>query len=452
MRLSRAMTAALALAALAFADARADDAASRELEQLYDTVARLERRIVELEGTKTSTAPHVSVGPHAGEWAERVRLSGSAAIAQLDGGQDGLYENGTAQVWDARFFIDADLASDVEMAGATLFRDAGFSFEWNLVRLGSEANEVGNMHVSLRGLGGAEWANLEFGRFQLPFGENYLRFSKGYWSDPFIALSAPPPWFWDEGVKLWGKFANGKLGYVASLTDGEGGFNTEKNGSKQLTLKLSYDPAEWLHVSASALRSGKLGSAGSPAVGSLWLGEMFPTAMGLWTSVPIWDHGAEIADGPNELSDVNVLGGDVIFRSSDARLWLSGGKTWIDSKGPRVYDRDVFYWLAELTYQLRGLSPLLAPMYVAVRANGLGTYDEDEGYLLDFRYGDTVGFNMRALDAYALALGLPVGDHVVMKVQYVIQNIELVRGVTDPDVRDAAEHGDFLGVEVGVHF
>ena len=47
-------------------------------------------------------------------------------------------------------------------------------------------------------------------------------------------------------------------------------------------------------------------------------------------------------------------------------------------------------------------------LYLALRANGLGTYNKDEGYLLDFRYGD-VGYNMRALDAYSVALGLPLG-------------------------------------------
>jgi hypothetical protein len=50
-----------------------------------------------------------------------------------------------------------------------------------------------------------EWLNLEVGRFQIPYGENYLRFGRGRASDPFVALSASPPWFWDEGLKLWGK-------------------------------------------------------------------------------------------------------------------------------------------------------------------------------------------------------------------------------------------------------
>jgi hypothetical protein len=59
---------------------------------------------------------------------------------------------------------------------------------------------------------------------------------------------------------------------------------------------------------------------------------------------------------------------------------------------------------------------------------------------------------MRALDAYALALGLPLGSHMVLKAQYAIQNMDLVRGITDEDMRDAADDADFFGMEIGVHF
>ena len=231
-----------------------------------------------------------------------------------------------------------------------------------------------------------DWLNLEVGRFQIPFGENYLRFGRGRKADPFIALTAAPPWFWDEGLKLWGKTANGRFGYVASVTDGEGGFNLENNGSKQVTLKLSWDPSEWLHLSASGLRTGTLGAEDSRASGSIWLGEMFPRSFGAGSDVPNFDHGVAIANGPNELRNVVVLGGDAIFHLPDARLWLSGGNASIDSHGPSIYDRDLIYWLAELVVQLRLISPSLDPVYLALRANGLGTYDDDEGYLLDFRY------------------------------------------------------------------
>ncbi|MGH9887129.1 MAG: hypothetical protein ACREBE_16505, partial [bacterium] len=303
-----------------------------------------------------------------------------------------------------------------------------------------------------RGLFGQEWLNMEIGRFQIPFGENYLRFGKGRPNDPFVALTASPPWFWDEGVKLWGKSANGHFGYVASVTDGEGGLNLEHNDSKQVTLKLSWDPSEWLHLSASGLRSGTLGSDDSSAFSAVWLGEAIPAAFGSGTDVPSFDHGEEIARGPNKLRGVVVVGADAIFSFPDTRLWLAGGKASIDSHGPSMYDRDLIYWLAELTLQLRMISPALAPMYLALRANGLGTYDNDEGYLLDFRYGNSLGYNMRALDAYSIALGLPLGDHIVVKAQYALQNIALVHGIDDDEILESADDANFFGMEIGVKF
>jgi hypothetical protein len=443
---------AIALSTLCTLQARhvsAEEPSSAELERLYDTVEKLEQRIGELEGARSAG----SARGGSADWSERIRLSGSSELDYLqgNGGEYGLYDEGSTQIYDARVFLDADLGSDARVGETTVFRDAGFAFEWNLVRLGYTQNNIGDLYVDLRGLMAQEWLNLEVGRFQIPFGENYLRFGRGRASDPFVALSASPPWFWDEGVKLWGKSSNGHFGYVASVTDGEGGLNIETNSSKQVTLKLSWDPSEWLHLSASALRTGTLGSADSPAFASLWLGEAFPSAFGAASQAPSFDHGAEIPDGPNQLRNVVVLGGDAIVNLPGARLWLSGGNASIESHGSSVYNRDLLYWLAELVFQLRTISPALDPMYLAVRANGLGTYDKDEGYLLDSRYGD-VGYNMRALDAYAIALGLPLGRNIVLKAQYTLQNIGLVRGIDDAEIREAADDADFFGMEIGVHF
>ena len=59
---------------------------------------------------------------------------------------------------------------------------------------------------------------------------------------------------------------------------------------------------------------------------------------------------------------------------------------------------------------------------------------------------------MSSFDAYAIALGVPLGDHVVMKVQYTIQNIDLVRGVTDQDIRTPRTTRTSSEMEIGVHF
>ena len=123
----------------------------------------------------------------------------------------------------------------------------------------------------------------------------------------------------------------------------------------------------------------------------------------------------------------------------------------IDSAGGTTFDRDLLYWLAELNVPLKLVAARLAPAYVAFRASGLGTYSDDEGYLLDFR-NSAVGYNMSEYDTYALVVGLPIGDHMVLKGQYAFQRIGLVRGVTDEEIKDAADKADFFGVELGVHF
>ena len=57
------------------------------------------------------------------------------------------------KLYDARLFLDADLARDVRIGDATAFRDAGFSFEWNIYRVGYFANNVGDLYVDFRGIG-----------------------------------------------------------------------------------------------------------------------------------------------------------------------------------------------------------------------------------------------------------------------------------------------------------
>jgi len=448
MRAASLALAAAAALALHGAAARADepDPRAAELEQLYQAVGKLEKRINELETNQPAVA-----ASGAGAWAERVRISGSSNLAYLDGQDYGLFQHGSVKLYDARFFVDADLARDVRLGDSTAFRDAGLAFEWNVERVGYFSNNVGDLYVDFRGIADQDWLNVEFGRFQIPFGENYLRFGRGYYTDPFIALSAPPPWFWDEGLKLWGKLFEGKAMYAFSVTDGENAMNVLPNGSQQVSLKLAVDPWEWLHLSVSGLTTGAIGSSTSPAMASVWLGEMFPRAFGAGSTAQSFANGLPIAAGPNKLHGIRILGGDAIFKLPDARLWLSYGGATIDSSGGTTYDRELIYWLAELMVQMRLISPRLAPAYVAFRASGLGTYSDNEGYLLDFR-NSAAGYNMSELDVYALVLGLPIGDYLTLKTQYAFQHTALVRGVTVESIKDAAKNGNFFGMEVGVHF
>jgi hypothetical protein len=429
--------------------------------ELLEIIQRLEARVEQLEtreADEDAQPAHEAKAlefeakdfENGGNWADRVSISGSANTGWFGGQSDSVTSNDAFQIWDARFFIEAELARDVQLGEFNLVRDVGFVFEWDLVRLGSLQNRVGELYVDFQGIAEQSWANLQVGRFQIPVGENYLRFSQGYSDNPFISNTAGGPWWWDEGLRTYGRI--GKLGWVASTSDGETPFNSDPNTDKQFTLKLYTDPTPWLHISASGLRSGAMGSGNTPASGALWLGETWARAFGAGTTVPNFQDGAEIADGPNRLDDSWFAGGDVILNFQDvARLWLGGGWYGIDSSGGSLYDRDLYYWIAELIFEGAAIAPVLAPFYLGSRANGLGTYDSNEGYILDSRQSGNVGYNANSLAAYTTVLGWRIADGVTLRAEYSINDVGVVNGVTDA-IRENAKDQDTYAIEIGVDF
>jgi hypothetical protein len=133
------------------------------------------------------------------------------------------------------------------------------------------------------------------------------------------------------------------------------------------------------------------------------------------------------------------------------RLWLGGGGVAIDSEDSRAYDRDLRYWIAELVLEGAPIARALQPFYLALRANGLGTYDRNEGYLLDFRTENSIGYNARSLEAYSFGAGWRLSDAITLRAEYTRADWDVVRGVT-PEIRAAADQTDFFGAELGVEF
>jgi hypothetical protein len=429
---------------------------------LLRRIDELERRVRELEAERAEARAYGEPGTdatsgkdapsNAADWTRRVRISGSANAGYYNGSEASALPDGSFAVRDARFFVDAELANDVRLGDTVLFRTAGASLEWNLVRLGELDNDVGELYGEFQGIGDSSWLNLQVGRFQIPVGEAYLRYSRGYWDQPFVTNPVGAPWWWDEGVKLYGSDEDDRLGYVASLTNGETSFDEDASSDEQATLKLFTNPTPWLHLSVSGLRSGTIGSVDDRAMGALWLGETWARAFGAGSDLPNLIGGGAVADGPNELEDTTLLGADVILRQPGwGHLWLGSGTYRIDSAGASLYDRELRYWIAELLVEASLVLPELDPFYVALRAAGLGTGDGEEGYLLDSRYSDRFGYNMEELTSYSAVLGWKLTPNLRLRLEYTHSVIELVRGASaalgDPDDR-----ADQLGLELGLHF
>lgn len=406
----------------------------------------LEERVRELESSRAG-------GGRGPAWSERVRLSGSGDFGYYGGQGQSVFEEDSFDVRDLRFFVDADLGRGVQLGGHTLVRNVGFTFEWNLVRTAvDDENDVGEAYVDLQAIGGRPWLNVQVGRFQVPVGEAYLRYGKGFAHRPLIDSTVGGPWWWDEGLRFYGEGFDGRIGWVASISDGDTPLNLDSDGAKQATFKLILQPWPWLRVSGSVLRSGRVGRAGSDALGALWLGESWARAFGSGSGVTNYVDGVAVPDGPEKLTDTLLLAGDVVLDLPEqVRLWLGWGTYEIETDGPSLYDRNLDYWIAELIVRGAWLGPDWSPFYLALRADALGTFDDGRGYLLDVRRAGTLGYNMESIRAYSVGLGWHMNSGLTLRAGYSFREVNLVDGVTEA-IRDAARRADRFGVELGAHF
>jgi len=417
---------------------------------------QLERRIEELEADRDAAsaaeAAEADKSARSNDWTRYVRLGGSANVGWYDGQTDSVLADAGFQVRDARFFIDAELGRSLDLLGRPVIRNAGFSFEWNLVRIGELTNNVGDAYVELQGIAGSDWMNLQLGRFNLPVGEAYLRYGRGRWKNPFISNPVAGTWWWDEGIKLYGGRARGLFAYVASITENETAFNSSVSSQKQYTIKLLTEPTDWLLLSASFLYGGDIGSATSPASGGgLWIGETWARGIGVRTTVPVYQQGVAVADGPLKVDGSWFAGADAILEFEDkARVWLSYGAWRIDSEA-NGYDRLIHTFIAEVVLFGELVSPLLEGVYLGARASGLGTWDGGRGYSYDSRTLGQLGYNMRSLEEYSAVLGWQPIELLTVRAEYTHRRITLVDGVPQAQ-RDASDDADAWGIEIGIHF
>jgi len=438
----RSMLACTLVSATLAAGVRADEESAARIEAL-------ERRVEELErDAKPETSAWAS-------WAEHVALGGSANTGYYDAAGAHPWKDRGFQVWDARFFVDAEAGGPVTLFDHTIVRNAGASFEWNLVRIGQlEVVEVGDLYVELQHLGGTRWLSAQAGRFQIPVGEAYLRYGKGYAEKPFVSNPVSGAWFWDEGVKLYGGDDSGWLSYVAAITANETLFNVSQGSQKQYTLKLITEPTRWLRLSASGLYAGSVQTV--PAVAAsgeaLWLGETWvrPFGTGAAPSAPPYVGGVVVPPGPSRLGRSWLVGGDVVAKlPAGVDLWLSYAYYDTRQGGP-LYDRTFHAWIAELVLHGQLVDDALRDLYLGIRASGLGTYDDSRGYLLDARSG-SIGYNMASLTDYSVVVGWRMLRGLTLRTEYTRRVIRLVDG-TPATLHAATDGMDAWAVELGIGF
>lgn len=200
-----------------------------------------------------------------------LRLSGEVGLAYFDGGPRSAWPHGEFRADDVKVYLETPV-----------WKDTYLFAELDLVtrETNDEFFHMGEVYVDFENvsgrLGGPDrLVNLRVGRFDIPFGEEYLH--RGVLDNPLITHSVADPWGVDEGVELYG--AAGRLSYVFAVQNGGHKTLRDFDSDKSVTLRVGYDPANWLHLSASALRTGDLTVAGD-SLSEMWIGGGFFRSIG----------------------------------------------------------------------------------------------------------------------------------------------------------------------------
>jgi hypothetical protein len=97
------------------------------------------------------------------------------------------------------------------------------------------------------------------------------------------------------------------------------------------------------------------------------------------------------------------------------------------------------------------ISPELAPFYIGLRANGLGTNDDGKGYVLAMNQAWTLGYNVTALDVYSFVFGWHMTKWTTLRAEFSRQQMTVVDGAPRW-IRDQARDADYFGLELGAAF
>lgn len=246
----------------------ADDAAINALveqnKKLLQQVEAQQKQINELRDRLDRIEPSAPAEPSAPSLegsGRQIRISGETSLGFFHSQDGGLFPNSEFRVDDARLFIEAPIWKNVYFFGG---------LDLTTREASDENVHVGEFYVDAEQVfsGGRDrYLSIRAGRFNIPFGEEYQH--RNALSNPLISHSVADLWGIDEGIQLYG--ALGQVKYNFAVQNGGHKALRDFDADKSLTVRLAYEPNTKLRFSASAMRTGKLSSAGD-LVSELWIG------------------------------------------------------------------------------------------------------------------------------------------------------------------------------------
>jgi hypothetical protein len=225
----------------------------QQLEELQAQVERLARasaeRDSERDDARSGGAERAAPAEPGGR---KIIVSGMGSLNFFAGQANNKYSEREFRVDEARLFVEAEVRPDTFVFGELILsqREAlDDSFQLGEYYLERE-NLLGDL-IAPRLL------NVRVGRVAVPFGEEYKVRSPIH--NPLITHSVTDFWGVDEGIVVYGEKEN--VSYAFAVQNGGISRLRDWHQDKALVGRIGWSPLPALHVSASAMRTGRLDRA-----------------------------------------------------------------------------------------------------------------------------------------------------------------------------------------------
>ena len=363
-----------------------------------------------------ASAPPVFEKPSNGLKFGRLHISGEGGVAYFHTGSEGSHPDGSFRVDEAKLFLEAPLW------------DSTYIFaELDIVT--REANDeffhLGELYIDfenvLRLWTDQNFLSVRVGRFDIPFGEEYL--ARDVIDNPLISHSLGDLWGIDEGIELYGSALG--FDYIVAVQNGGHPTLQDFDSDKSIAGRLGYNFGNVARLSFSGIRTGDLSTDGDE-MSELWFGNGFFRSLGPGDTTPTFS--------------ATIFELDAQFSWNSGHLKLAGGHfEYEDADAAADRARDGQYYYAEV------LQHLTKKLYSAAR---LSQILADDGMPI-VGHGDFGKFFFGPLttDLWRLSIGLGYrwNDNLLAKIEYTLEEGELLNGVE-------RNHHNFVGAEIGFQF
>jgi hypothetical protein len=346
----------------------------------------------------------------------KVNISGEGGVAFFHTGSEGAFPNAEFRVDEAKLFVEAPIWGDVY-----------FFTELNLMtREASDLSlQLGELYLDFENISRLwnrdRMLNLRVGRMDIPFGEEYQ--TRDAIDNPLISHSLSDLWGIDEGIELYGSVK--KFSYVLAVQNGGASGVRDFDGDKSVAGRVSFDPAKWLHLSASGMRTGEL-----KAPGDYWSELYFANGWFLPS-----------ASTNTTRYHANLAEADVELRLPHDRIKAFGGYIrYDDSDSSANNGRDVFY------YSVEGVHKFSPKFYAGVRFSQIfadkGFPIAGHGNLDDYLFSGTLTEEIWRL---SLGLGYRWSENLLVKAEYTFERGKELGG-------EKRNHEDLFAIEAAFKF